>query len=140
MTDLPRGIRLHNPGNVRISNTPWVGKIKPSSDPAFEEFKNVEYGIRCAGKIFCIYHLSHGLSTIAQFITRWAPAADSNPTHKYVDFVSSACGVDSNNIYNILDPENLKRMLKAVFHFEQGGEYVTDEQIAAGVQEALTSL
>lgn len=139
MEPMTRGMKINNPGNVRISNTPWVGKVK-SSDPAFEEFDNVEHGIRAAAKIFCIYHLSHKLSTIAQFISRWAPPEDSNPTSAYIEFVARACAIDPNNQYNVLDAGNLARMLKAVFRFEQGNDFCTDEQIETGVREALTSL
>ena len=141
MSDLPRGIRLFNPGNIRISSTKWLGKITPSSDPDFEEFADVLYGIRAAGKIFCHYNLHEGLSSIAQYITRWAPPSDSNPTTGYVNFVAKACNVDPQNTYNILAPDLLQQLLKAVFRFEQGSdEYVTDDQIAEGVKEALTSL
>lgn len=137
---IPRGMKINNPGNLRITKTPWVGKLTPSNDPEFETFWDVEHGIRAAAKIFCIYHLSHKLSTIAQFISRWAPPEDSNPTSAYIEFVARACAVDQNNQFNILDAGNLARMLKAVFRFEQGNDFCTDEQIEIGVREALTSL
>jgi len=134
---LPRGIRLSNPGNIRISAAPWLGKIVPSSDDQFEEFSNVKYGVRAAARIFLEYSLSHGLSTVAQYINRWAPPADANPTNAYANFVAADCGVDPNNQYNVQDSGNLAKLLASVFRFENGGDYVSGADIEAGVEMAI---
>lgn len=135
---IPRGIRACNPGNVRISNIPWEGKVTPSIDSEFETFSSMEMGVRCAAKIFINYSKLDGLSTIAQYIDRWAPPSDSNPTNDYAEFVATACSVDPNNTFNVLDSGNLSNLLTAVFRFEQGVDYCTPEQIASGVEQALS--
>jgi hypothetical protein len=138
MFGIPRGMQLNNPGNVRISSAPWLGKITPSTDPDFEEFDNVLHGIRAAAIIFSNYSVIDGLSTIAQYISRWAPQADSNPTGGYIQFVSQRCGCDSNNQLNVQNAGNLSKLLAAVFEFEQGStDFVSPDQIAAGVALAL---
>lgn len=137
MAEIPRGMRLCNPGNVRLSDTPWIGKM-PSLDPDFETFDTIEHGVRCAAKIFLHYYKAYGLSTIAQYIQRWAPPSDSNPTNDYAEFVASACSIDPNNTFNVLDSGNLSNLLTAVFRFEQGGDYCTPEQITSGVEQALS--
>jgi hypothetical protein len=136
---LPRGMKLKNPGNIRISNIPWEGKIVPSNDPDFETFQEIFYGIRAAAIIFCNYSRLDGLSSIAQFIGRWAPSSDANPTTSYTDFVATACGYDPNNSYNVLDPDLLARLLEAIFRFEQGSSCISAEQIQIGVEDALDS-
>ena len=39
--DLPRGLRLNNPGNIRISQTKWQGEVIPSADKSFKQFKTL---------------------------------------------------------------------------------------------------
>ena len=34
--DLPRGLRMNNPGNIRISTTKWKGEVIPSADKSFK--------------------------------------------------------------------------------------------------------
>ena len=136
MVDLPRGIRACNPGNIRLCESSWQGEI-PGSDPDFVTFGDMTHGIRAAAKIFINYSKLDGLSTIAQYIDRWAPPSDSNPTSAYADYVATACAVDPNNIYNVEDSGNLAKLLDAVFQFENGGRYVTEAQITAGVDAAL---
>jgi len=59
MTDLRRlttirGLRNNNPGNIRISDTPWQGKIPKAmntdKNKAFEQFESLEYGLRALMK------------------------------------------------------------------------------------------
>lgn len=134
---IPRGMAVNNPGNIRISDITWLGKITPSSDPDFEEFDNVEHGIRAAALIFINYRRSDGLQTIVQYIARWAPSSDDNPTDEYVGFVATACGVPGNQPYNSTDAEKLLPLLKSVFRYEQGNYVVTEDQIAEGISDAL---
>ena len=44
--DLPRGLRLNNPGNIRISTTKWQGEIIPSADKSFKQFASLAHGYR----------------------------------------------------------------------------------------------
>ena len=45
---LPRGIRNHNPGNIRRSQDPWQGLASAQNDPEFFIFQSAIYGIRGA--------------------------------------------------------------------------------------------
>ncbi|EGR3201648.1 structural protein, partial [Vibrio parahaemolyticus] len=38
-TSSVRGVRIHNPLNIRIAGNAWKGKVTPSRDKAFETFK-----------------------------------------------------------------------------------------------------
>ena len=59
MTDLRRltairGLRNNNPGNIRMSDTTWQGKISKEfntdTNKAFEQFESLEYGLRALMK------------------------------------------------------------------------------------------
>lgn len=85
--NLPRGLRNNNPLNIRKSNTPWLGKIIQGTDPAFEQFKSLEYGIRAALVNLRTYIKRDRLDTIPRIITKWAPANDGNNTQAYIEAV-----------------------------------------------------
>jgi len=96
MSELPRGIRNSNPGNIRISDTKWQGKVPLDQNTddkrsklgrkEFEQFIAPEYGIRAIAKIILTYD-KQGINTIRKAITRWAPP-NENDTDAYVTFVT----------------------------------------------------
>ena len=49
--DLPRGLRLNNPGNIRISQPKWQGEVIPSADKSFKQFKTLAHGYRALLKL-----------------------------------------------------------------------------------------
>lgn len=136
MFHLPRGMLLHNPFNIRKTATNWRGEVQ-SPDKDFEQFQTLEDGIHAGLKIIVNYSKLHGLSTIAQYIQRWAPE-NENPTSAYTDFVAQRCGVDRNHQYNVLDAGLLCELAFAIIEFEQGSDqFVSREQISAEADKLL---
>ena len=90
---LPRGIRNHNPLNIRRGDQ-WQGLAATQSDPAFCQFKSLEWGWRAA---FCLltktYYAKYHLDTIRTIVSRWAPEADHNDTKAYIANVSRLTGI-----------------------------------------------
>lgn len=117
--NVPRGIRNNNPLNIRISASPWRGKITPSSDPSFEQFISVEMGLRAAFIIVRTYIKKYRLCTPAQIVTRWAPASENN-TLKYIDYVSKISLLPSNQRLEISQKNALCRLLWAMAAYECG--------------------
>lgn len=76
---LPRGVRLHNPGNLRRSDDPWQGLAKIQADPEFFTFKSAEWGIRALARTLITYQDRHGCNTIRKIVTRWAPPLGDSP-------------------------------------------------------------
>lgn len=87
-----RGLRNNNQGNIRKSNEKWQGET-PSADPAFKQFKGMDWGYRAMFKILDTYHMKYKLETIRQLVSRWAPP-NENDTEAYVNNVSEWSGVD----------------------------------------------
>lgn len=84
---IPRGLRNNNPLNIRISSTPWQGKVIENTDGAFEQFSSLEYGLRAAMvNIRTIIKRDH-IDTIYGIINKWAPERDGNNTKAYIEFV-----------------------------------------------------
>lgn len=136
MYGISRGMMLNNPFNVRISSNKWIGKITPSTDPDFEQFTTTGDGLHAGLTILCNYYKLDGCTTIAQIIARWAPDTE-NPTSTYTNFVASACGIDRNNTYNVLDAGNLLKLASAIIEFEQGYSACSQDQIEYEIEKVL---
>ncbi|MDF5507475.1 structural protein, partial [Vibrio parahaemolyticus] len=91
-TSSVRGIRIHNPLNIRIAGNAWKGKVTPSRDKAFETFKAPEWGFRAGAILLRNYQLRHELHTLTEIIHRFAPP-NENHTANYARFVAGRVGV-----------------------------------------------
>ena len=90
---IPRGIRNHNPLNIRRSKDQWKGMAEVQNDRAFCQFKSLEYGWRAAFYLLTrTYYHKYRLYTIRTIIRRWAPASENN-TEAYIQNVSKLTGI-----------------------------------------------
>jgi len=131
----PRGIRNNNPGNIRKSTTKWQGEIA-GTDPAFERFSAPVWGIRALAVILLNYERQHGLHTIRDIVTRWAPP-DENDTDAYVRFVSARSGIDPDTKIKV--PDHLESLLPAFIAQENGQQPYATDLIAHACQLARES-
>ena len=91
---IPRGIRNHNPLNIRRSKDQWKGMAEVQNDRAFVQFKSLEYGWRAAFYLLTrTYYHKYRLYTIRGIISRWAPSSE-NDTSAYIANVSRLTGID----------------------------------------------
>lgn len=123
--DIPRGIRLNNPGNIRRSTVPWLGLAQLQDDPDFFEFTSAIYGIRAMARIFKTYQ-REGISTVGEAINRWAPPVE-NDTGAYVSDVCARCGVQPTDRVDF--GTIMPTLVKAVIHHENGAQPYSDSDI-----------
>ena len=92
-TDLPRGLRNNNPGNLVRTGISWQGKVAhaQNSDPQFEQFTSLAYGLR-AMMIDIAGDIAEGTNTLTALVNEYAPPSENN-TNSYVNFVSQATGI-----------------------------------------------
>ena len=140
----PRGIRNHNPGNIRRSSDPWQGLAERQGDVEFFTFKSPIYGIRALARTLITYQDKHGLRTIRQIIGRWAPPVENN-TNAYVRAVAEATNLDADQMLDLHDFDYLFPLTKAIIKHENGQQPYTDAQITkalvlAGVEPESPSL
>ncbi|MFI3272941.1 MAG: structural protein, partial [Pseudomonadota bacterium] len=57
---MPRGIRNHNPGNIRHGDD-WQGLRDTQTDKNFCQFVSPEFGIRALARVLMNYEKKHGL-------------------------------------------------------------------------------
>ena len=85
-------MRNNNPLNIIKSQSKWLGEVRPGTDSRFAQFESMEYGLRAALKLLRTYYTNHGLRTIRQIISRWAPAFE-NHTEVYIQSVARQTGL-----------------------------------------------
>lgn len=110
----PRGIRNHNPLNIRKGND-WQGESPAGKDTAFEVFMNDLYGLRAGFKILKRYlSISPKADTLSKIITRWAPPSDGNNTDAYIATVAQRSGLHPNERLVFADKYRVCQMVKAM--------------------------
>lgn len=140
----PRGIRNHNPGNIRRTSDPWQGLAVPQADREFFTFKTAIYGIRALARVLINYQDEHKLRTIRQIICRWAPA-NENDTAAYVASVEKVTGFEADRPLDMQKFAHLEPVVKAIIRHENGQQPYTDAEITkalvlAGVEPETPSL
>ena len=131
--NIPRGIRNNNPRNIRWGSD-WKGLKKDGKqqDPSFCVFETPEYGIRVLAKVLINYKKIHGLNTIRQIVSRYAPPNESQTT-AYVQSVAKHPGVYPDSIIDIEERGVLTVFIKAVIRMENGIQPYSDETIQQGI-------
>lgn len=131
--NVPRGIRNNNPLNIRKGND-WKGERHPQSDPAFEEFESIAYGLRAAFILLRSY-ITGGkygrvhFDTIEKIIRRWAPEIE-NATEKYIQFVADSTGIHRSQRIWFSDKKSMCAIVRAMAYMECG-QWLEDAVIAS---------
>lgn len=116
----PRSVRNNNPGNIRLGDN-WQGSVA-GSDREFVTFSAPIWGARAMLIILRTYYNRHGLKTINEIISRWAPASDGNHVANYANFVARRAGVRPSDKIDF-DRMDVPRIAHAMAIFEAGGEF-----------------
>ena len=131
-TQKPRGIRNNNPGNLRCSGDPWQGLADRQGDVEFFTFESAIYGIRALARTLISYQDKHGLRTIRQIISRWAPPNENN-TNAYIRAVVTEVGQDADQILDMHRFDHLLPLTKAIIRHENGQQPYTDAELTKGL-------
>lgn len=115
---VPRGIRNNNPLNIRIGNT-WLGERANPTDPCFEEFVTIEYGLRAAFIILRRYIRRYHKNTVPLIVSTWAPANENN-TQRYIDIVCDKMGIGPDTTIDYEDSTTMCRLVAAMAFVECG--------------------
>lgn len=131
----PLGIRLNNPGNIERGD-PWQGLADEQLHPRFCTFKEAKWGIRAIARILIAYKDKHGICTIFDAISRWAPEEDDNPTLAYALFVAQSAGCERRATVDLGAYDVAKGVIKGIIGFENGVQPYDDATIDAGLRLA----
>lgn len=133
-----RGERNNNPGNIREyrDEIQWQGERATDDDPAFEEFKTPEYGIRALGKLLLNYQRG-GYDTVRKIINRYAPT-NENDTAAYINAVCKHTGYQPDEKIDLFDFRRLYVFACAIIQHENGRNIYTLSQLTTGIRMALS--
>lgn len=115
---IPRGIRNNNPLNIRIGNV-WLGEVDNPTDPAFEQFKTIEYGLRAGFIILRRYIRRYNKRTIQEIVSTWAPSNENN-TKAYINSVCSTMKRDADEKLRYEDKPTMCALVDAMIRVECG--------------------
>lgn len=139
-SDLPRGIRDNNPGNLHHSADEWQGQASEQTDPDYIVFTSSIWGIRALARTLLTYYRVHGLNTVRGIVNRWAPPSAGNDTPSYVADVAKRAGIAvTDNPIKVDDPGLLARLCAAIIAHENGNFAYPLSEISEAVTEALES-
>lgn len=121
----PRGIRNNNPLNIRKGSS-WRGERPKQTDPMFEEFISMEWGIRAAFRLMRnhitgFYGSRPRMNTIAKLIGVWAPPSE-NATLKYIDVVSQRANMKPTQLIDPYSERQMVAIARAMAFVECGVE------------------
>lgn len=128
-TDIPRGIRNNNPGNIKKTSDKWDGLSANQNDKIFFQFIEPEYGIRALTKILDRYYTEYGLKTISEIIQRYAPGSE-NDTGKYIMFVSSFMMIEQNEMLDF--PVDMYKLAESIINYENGQQPYSHNTLMRG--------
>lgn len=126
---IPRGIRNNNPLNIRVGNV-WLGEVKNPTDPQFEQFNSMEYGLRAGFVLLRRYIRHYKRLTIEDIISSWAPSNENN-TRAYIDTVVRVSRIPRNEILHYSNKDTMCKLVDAMCYVENG-THVSMEKISKG--------
>lgn len=142
--ELPRGVRLNNPGNIEITKIKWQGKVTPSADPRFEQFISPEMGIRAIARDLLTGY-KRGSDTVAEIIAEWAPPSENN-TKAYIQSICMAMHVSPDTVVDVDKCHVMLPLIKAIIRHENGDpskhgrvEWYSDDVILTAMRSAGVS-
>ena len=116
---MSRGLANCNPGNIRQSKVRYKGEVRPSRDPAFKQFESLAWGYRAIFVLLHTYRVRHGLRSIREMISRWAPPSE-NRTEAYIRAVSADTGIGPDEALETLDPATMVPVAASISRVENG--------------------
>lgn len=138
---LPRGVKNHNPGNLRIG-APWQGLAAEQTDSDFCCFKDPTWGIRALAATLITYYDKHHIDNIEGVINRWAPT-NENDTRAYINQVVASTGFASWNTLDLHSYADIRPLVEAIIRHENGrgplstsNTWYDSATIDAGLQRA----
>lgn len=130
---MSRGLKNNNPGNIRQTDTDWLGESKNDFDPEFEEFTSMLAGYRALIVLLRgPKYMQGGLDTIQEIISVYAPPSE-NDTQAYIKAVEAGVGVGRFTAIDRNDRAKIKRLVMAISKHENGvhsDESVVDEALS----------
>lgn len=136
MSNLPRGIRNNNPGNLVYTAINWQGKLPfpQNTDKHFEQFTEVKFGLRAMFRDI-LNDIAKGKNTVEKLISEYAPAFENN-TSSYINQVAQSLGLSPKDKITTVTEDFLLKIGKVIIRVENGNivdKYISDDDIKEAI-------
>lgn len=129
--NLPPGLRNNNPGNIRLTNINWLGKIPNNENTSgvHEQFISSAYGTRALMKQILSTTSRAGTDPV-QFVQDYAAGSSPSVLANYANFIKNFTGTSKINT----DKNGLTKTAQAITIFENGtpGKLFAQSEFEAG--------
>lgn len=123
-------VRFNNPGNIRFNAADkWQGAATPPNQEAFCAFNSPIMGIRAIARVLITFQDKHNCRTVRDFISRYAPPGDNNPTEKYIGNIIEWGSFDQAQQLNVHTYADCEPLVRGIIRQEQGAQPYSDAQI-----------
>ena len=124
LSNVPRGIRNNNPGNLVFTKINWKGKLPrhQNKDRRFEMFIAPVYGVRAMIKDLK-HDIGKGKNTVPLLIEEYSPRFENN-TDNYINTVCKDLKV-SKKVRLLPTKNTLRLLVLSMSRVETGGSYVS---------------
>lgn len=111
-----------------------MGEVTKPKDPEFEQFYEMEFGLRAAFIILRRYIRRYGHNTIRSIVSTWAPNTENN-TAAYIRQVASQVDLDPDTPIKYEDYKTMCKLVSAMCLVECG-QKVDEAKIAKAYEMA----
>ena len=122
-----RSFRNNNPLNIkRNARNKWYGVKLAQTDKVFEEFEELEFGVRAALIILKKYIDIYKLDTIEGIISKWAPEGENGKaaTKNYINRVALSMHMNQTKQHlQFSDKQTIAELVAAMTLVESGTNY-----------------
>lgn len=102
------------------------------TDNSFEQFVQMEYGIRAGFIILRRYIRRYGKDTVAEIVSTWAPSSENN-TEAYINTVCRLSNLTRDERLRFEDKEKMVALVDAMIQVECG-QRVPETKIKKGYE------
>ena len=131
----PRGIRNHNPGNLRLPHNDERPGYAGSDKDGFSKFTTAQYGLESLARLLVNYGMG-GLNTIAKIVNRYAPSKENN-TMAYAGFLAGELETDTDAPIDMKCAENIADLMEGIIYFENGRQPYRRSAILSAAEKAV---
>ena len=115
----------NNPMSIRQYNQDWEGEVGTYSSKGSGDFVMYDtpaHSIRAGDRLLRTFQRDAGVDTIRKAISKYAPQKGddgyTNPTNKYIEYVSQQSGIDPDEPLDFEDPVTRSRLVSPMAFFE----------------------
>lgn len=122
ITQVARGIKNNNPGNISRSEDRWQGLSFDQNDPAYFQFTAPVYGLRALAVVLRNYQRLYNIRTVTRIISRYGPKSPqyAQNVQNYITYTSDYLKVGKDELIDLNNDTTLIKVMQSVVNFENG--------------------